>query len=118
MVLPDAKLSGKVSYKGKPVPHALIIVQSTGRAATGFANEFGEFEVQHVDPGEVKIGVNTDAGRGHMRGSEMASAQTKDKSVKPAFVDLPKKFHDPNSSGLSYNVSDPKGVNQHDIVIE
>lgn len=118
LVLPDASLSGKITFKGKPVPHALIIVQSEQRAATGFADAFGTYQVNHVDAGPVKIGVNTDAGRGHMRGAEMAAGQTDDKSAKPSFIDVPKKYFDPTNSGLTFTVSDPKGNNSHDIELK
>ncbi len=118
LVLSDATLKGKVTYKGKPVPYALIIMMGTKGTATINADDSGNYTVEHVEVGEVKIGVNTDAGRGHMMSATMAAAQTKDKSLKPSFVDLPKKYHDPNTSGLTFNVTQAKGVTEHDIKID
>ena len=118
LVLSDASLKGKVTYKGKPVPYALIIVMGQKGTATINADDSGNYSVDHVEVGEVKIGVNTDAGRGHMMSATMAAAQTKDKSLKPTFVDVPKKFHDPTTSGLTFTVTQAKGATDHDITIE
>ncbi len=118
LVLSDASLKGKVTYKGKPVPYALIIVTGQKGTATANADDEGNYSVDHVEVGAVQIGVNTDAGRGHMMSATMAAAQTKDKSLKPTFVDVPKKFHEPTTSGLTFTITEAKGATQHDIKIE
>jgi hypothetical protein len=117
LVLSDATLSGKILYKGKPVPYALVIVMGTSSTATANADDSGNYSVEHAPVGEVKIGVNTDAGRGHMMSATMAAGQTKDKSLKPTFVDLPKKFHDPTTSGLTLTITEAKGVTTKDIEV-
>lgn len=122
--LSQAKLQGTVTYKGKPVPHALIVVSvgaagaGGGMAGQGFADKSGKYLIDNVPAGPVKIGVNTDAGKGNMMGAAMAAAQGGDKSAAPTFVDLPKKFFDPNTSGIATNIDDPKGVNNFDIKID
>jgi hypothetical protein len=118
LVLSDASLKGKISYKGKPVPHALVVVMGEGSSATANADAEGNYIVEHVPAGEVKIGVNSDAGRGMMMGAVMASAQTGDKSAKPTFVDVPKKYFDPNTSGITTNIADSKGANVFNVDIK
>lgn len=118
LVLPEGTLQGKVLYKGKPVPYALVVVQSGQNASTGNADDEGNYVVKNVAAGEVQIGVNTDAGRGNMMSATMAAAQTGDKSLKPSFVDLPKKYFDPTTSGIVAKVENGSGVNQFDIAIQ
>lgn len=117
LVLPEGTLQGKILYKGKPVPYALVVVNSGQNSSTGNADDEGNYVVKNVGAGEVQIGVNTDAGRGNMMSATMAAAQTGDKSLKPSFVDLPKKFFDPTTSGLVAKVENGTGVNSFDIVI-
>ncbi|XZE36909.1 hypothetical protein SH501x_002496 [Pirellulaceae bacterium SH501] len=118
LVLPEGTLKGKILYKGKPVPYALVVVNSGQNSSTGNADDEGNYEVKNVAAGEVLIGVNTDAGRGNMMSATMAAAQTGDKSKKPTFVDLPKKFFDPTTSGIVAKIDNAKGENQFDIEIQ
>ena len=118
LVLPEASLKGKITYKGKAVPHALVVVAWGSMSATGNADEQGNYLVQNVAAGDVKIGVNTAAGRGMQTGAAMAAAQGGDKSAKPSFVDVPAKFFEPSTSGISTNVKDAKGPNNFDIEIK
>lgn len=117
--LSDAKLEGKITYKGKPVPYALVIVSaSDGMAATGNADEQGKYVVDHAPVGEVRIGVNTDAGRGNMMGAMMAAGQGDSKGPKPVFVDLPKKFFEPTTSGITTTVKGGEPPDTFDIKID
>lgn len=118
LVLPEAKLEGKISYNGKTVPYALVVVMQEGTSTTANADAQGNYSVQNVPAGEVKIGVNTEAGRGMMMGAMMAAAQTGDKTAKPTFVDVPKKYFDPSTSGITTNIADSKGVNVFNIEIK
>jgi hypothetical protein len=118
MNLSEATLKGKVTYNGKPVPYALVVVQGGSQSSTANADDEGNYSVPNAPVGEVRIGVNTAAGRGNMMSATMAAAQTKDKSIKPTFVDVPAKFFDPNTSGLTATVSNSKGENSFDIVIK
>lgn len=119
LVLSDASLKGKITHNGKLVPYALVIVMGKGgTSSTGNADADGNYTVEHAPTGEVKIGVNTEAGKGNMKGAMMAAAQGGDKSAKPTFVDVPSKFFDPETSGIKANVTDSKGANTFDIVIK
>ena len=67
LVLSDASLKGKITYKGKSVPYALVIAMGGGgTSATGNADADGNYTIEHVPSGEVKLGVNTAAGKGSM----------------------------------------------------
>lgn len=119
LVLSDASLKGKITYKGKSVPYALVIVMGGGgTSATGNADADGNYTIEHAPTGEVKIGVNTEAGKGNMMSATMAAAQGGDKSAKPTFVDVPAKFFDATTSGITANVTDSKGANTFDIDIK
>lgn len=118
LVLPEATLKGTVTYNGKKVPYALVIVSGTKTNSTANADAEGNYSVVNVAAEELRIGVNSEAGRGAMMGAMMASAQSKDKSKKPDFVDVPKKFFDPTTSGITTTVSDPKGTTTFDIVLK
>jgi hypothetical protein len=118
LVLSDASLKGKVSYKGKPVPYALVILVGDDASATGNADADGNYFVPYAPVGTVKVGVNTAAGRGMMMSAVMASAQSGDKSSKPKFLDVPPKFFDPSTSGLTVKVEDSKKTSLCDIKIE
>lgn len=119
LVRPDSKLAGKITYKGKPVPHALVIVAAPkGIAGQGNADADGNYVVEHAPVGEVQIGVNTDAGRGRMMGELMKAAQTGDKSSKPELVDIPKKYFEPTTSGLKTTVADGDTTTTFDIELK
>jgi hypothetical protein len=115
-----ATLEGKVTYAGKPVPAAMIIVAGESGGATGNIGEDGRFLIPNVPVGAVKLAVNTDAAKGQMIGQNMAQAYQASKEGKkapaPRFLDVPKKYHDPNASGLTTTIKE--GVNTFDIVLQ
>jgi hypothetical protein len=118
MILSDAKLSGKITYKGKPVPYALVIVSNDTSSSTGPADAQGNYTVDHAPVGAVEIGVNTAAGRGMMMSAVMAARHDKESHDKPSFIDIPPKYFNPKTSGLTTTVSNPKDNNSFDIVIK
>ena len=118
IVLSQATATGKVTYKGKPVPYALIIMSNDRISSTGAADADGNYTVSNAPPGKVLVGVNTDAGRGMLMSATMAAMQGGDKSSKPSFLDVPKKFFAPETSGLTVEVKDRKEPNNIDIEIK
>ena len=114
-----ATLEGRVTYGDQPVPMALVIVAQTGGgSATAFANDDGYFKVENVPVGDVLIGVNTDATKGQMTGRAMAGTDPNVKGKKvvtPKLVEVPKKYHNPDTSGLTTKTQ--KGTNQYDIKV-
>ncbi len=104
--LSNATLEGTVTYQGKPVPYGLVIAtQAEGKvSATGNADENGKYKLSNVPLGTVQIAVNTEAGRGMMMGQMMAKSKGAKGASAPSFVDVPKKYFDPTSSGITTNV--------------
>ncbi len=78
----------------------------------------GNYTVEHVEVGEVKIGVNTNAGRGQMMSATMAAAQTKDQIAKAIFRRLAQAVPRPNYIGPNFTVTQAQGVTEHDIKID
>jgi hypothetical protein len=117
LVLSKAILDGRVLYKGKPVPHALVIVQGADSVATGVADDHGRYNVLYAPVGDVRFGVNTVAGRGMMTGAMMAGKISKT-GDRPMFIDVPSKYFDPVSSGLIGRVDKKVGQNTFDIKID
>jgi hypothetical protein len=115
-----ATLEGKVTYGGQPVPMAFVIVaQAGGGSSTATADDEGNYKAENVPVGDVLIAVNTDATKGMMTGRAMAGTDPKakggKKGVTPKFVEVPKKYHNPDTSGLSTKTE--KGANRYDINI-
>jgi len=111
-----ADLKGTVTYDGQKVMVAMVIVQSAGGSAAGLIGDDGTFNIKNVPVGEVNIGVNTEAGKGELKGKMMARAQTKEKVAMPKIVDVPPKYFDPTTSGIHTTVN--KGQNTYDVVIK
>lgn len=113
--LSNATLEGTVTYQGKAVPFALIIVTNGKESATANADANGKFKVEHVPLGQVQIGVNTDAAKGIAMSAIMA-AQRGGGSPPPPLVDVPKKYFEPSTSGITTTIQD--GANTFDINLE
>ena len=117
LILSKASLKGKVTFKGKAVPHALVIVSGDDSSSVGMADAQGNYFVEYAPAGSVKIGVNTAAGRGMMTGALMSAAVSGDKKAAPEFVDLPEKFFAPQTSGITAQLANQEGLNEFDIDI-
>lgn len=113
--LSNATLEGTVTYQGKAVPYALIIVTNGKESATANADAMGKFKVEHVPLGQVQIGVNTDAAKGIAMSAIMSQRQGGGGQA-PTLIDVPKKYFEPSTSGITTSISD--GANTFDIKIE
>ena len=111
-----ADLTGTVTYNNEKVQVAMVIVESASSSAAGHVNDDGTFLIHNVPLGEVNIGINTDAGKGELRGKMMARAQTKQKIEMPKIVDVPVKYSNPATSGIKTTIN--KGPNKYDVVIK
>lgn len=118
LILSKASLQGKVTYRGKPVPHALVIVSNEQSSSSGTADAEGNYFVQYAPVGNVRIGVNTEAGRGMMRGAMMSASMSGERSSMPSFVDVPRKFFAPETSGISAELTNRTGLNELDIELK
>lgn len=115
-----ATLEGTITYGSEKVPAALIIVANASGSATGHVDEStGRYKVENCPLGEVKLAVNTAPVRGQMQGKLMSGyykgpeAQKKGIVAPPKIVDVPSKYANPDTSGLSTTVA--AGSNTHDI---
>lgn len=126
----QAEVSGKVSYKGKPLPGGVITFAAPrGYTATAVISPEGTYKLK-APVGEVQIGVDnrmldknspkqkqaekrSGAGRLKMP-TEVASKLEKGKQeVTGSYVFLPSRFADPTKSGLTYTVK--TGAQTHDV---
>jgi hypothetical protein len=115
-----ATLEGTVTYGTKAVHAAMIIVTGPSSSATGNIGEDGKYRVENVPLGKVNVAINTDAAKGQMMGQRMSQAYQASKGGKPApareFIDVPKKYQDPNASGITTTVK--KGLNTFNIELK
>lgn len=117
-----ATLEGTITHNGKPVHFALVIVQAIdgrGALATGSVGPHGRYVIQNAPTGEVKVAVNTDAGKGdlttaHMQAGEYTGPDGhKKKRVSLDYNQVPKKYHEPNTSSIHTTIQ--KGNNTFDF---
>ena len=110
-----ATLEGTVTYGKDQVLVAMIIVQGDGGASTAFIGEDGRYKVENVPLGTVHVAVNTAAGKGQMMGKLVAQGQGKGQGPVPKMIDVPAKYGEPATSGITTTVN--KGQNTFDVVI-
>jgi hypothetical protein len=104
-----ATLEGTVTYGTEKVLVGMIIAAGDSGGAQGYIGDDGRYVIENAPLGEVKLGVNVDAGRAQLQGKIMSKQKV------PKIVSVPAKYNDPNSSGLKTTVN--KGTNTYDIVI-
>jgi hypothetical protein len=117
-------ISGKVSYKDKPLNGGTVrLVSSDNRVKSAVIGTDGTYTIDRVPVGPAKIAVSPPiAGTVMPRGMKMdpskmgggpegAAAPAGDKPVP-----LPDKYQDPEKSGLTYTVT--AGKQEHDIPLK
>ncbi|MCI0457764.1 MAG: HEAT repeat domain-containing protein, partial [Gemmataceae bacterium] len=91
------RVSGRVTYKGKPLPGgAITFVSAGGLVAGALIDSDGRYQADRVPVGEARIAVNVRA--------------LKDL---PGLVALPERYSDADRSGLTYTVT--KGKQEFNI---
>jgi hypothetical protein len=127
------KVTGKVTYNGKPVVWGSVtMVDSTGAYHSGDIDLSGNYSIDNVPSGPVKIAVNSpnpvDPRKGNAGGDKPAKANLDDprekflasqggkETPKPlppegAWMKLPDSAGDPNTSGLSGTVKSGEALN-------
>ena len=91
-------VTGKVLLGDKPVEAGLVtFVTDDGRSASAQLGPGGEFTMTNAPIGKVYIGVNTQMLRGQQ---QLHLQQSKGKEVFQ-FVEVPPRYADPKSSGLT-----------------
>lgn len=95
------EIHGTVSYKGEPLQSGTVrFVGPNNEVAFATVQKDGTYIVTDVPPGDVKIGV--------IQGNEPrnvgdSSGKKAEKAARPTVV-LPKKYHDPETSGVTRTV--------------
>lgn len=111
---PTTRVSGKVSYRGKPLPSGTItffcsdnkVVRSCQIGADG------SYAIEKVPVGMAKISVSTPPPPPALS-AEVAKMAPSGGSTPPKPISIPINYNDPEKSGLTYQV--PKGDQPHDI---
>ena len=113
-------ISGKVMYKGAPLPTGHVQFQSPAGAFVGEIGPDGSYTVKGVPTGSSKISITCqkEGYAEHMIALSKASKEGgKPPPGKPEDFDLiPTKYTDFTTSGLSYDVK--SGENKHDIELK
>jgi hypothetical protein len=118
-------VSGKVLYKGKALPGGRITFVTVKGSFASSANirEDGTYKMD-VPIGDVLIGVdNTMLGKQRGAPTQMPQSEGMMKHssgeldpIKGHYVNLPTKYRDPETSGLTYKVEN--GEQTHDVTLE
>jgi hypothetical protein len=125
-------VSGKITYRGKPVTVGTVMfVPEQGGGGFTASIQDGEYKVEGLPPGPTKIAVGTPSASGSANRfinainkrqppPEIMRKKSPDKSAeepaKPSVsptVPIPPKFHNPETSGLTYTVQ--SGAQVHNI---
>ena len=85
-----ATLEGTVTYGDQKVLVGLVIVEKDGPPVTAFIDETGHYKLENVPLGEVRLAVNTDAGKGRLKSKAMA--RKKDDPPLPRVIDVPARY--------------------------
>lgn len=117
-----ATLKGIVKYGDEPVQFALVVAVGNGASATANVDRDGSYVITNAPLGEVKVAVNTEAGRGDYMSVSMSGVY-KGPDVKDGgktkftlkFIEVPKEYHEPETTPLKTTVQ--KGENVFDITI-
>jgi hypothetical protein len=124
-----AEVTGKVLFQGKPLPGGVVnfVAVNGAFANTGFIDENGNYKIKAPE-GEVRIGVDNRmlANQGSRRErpkeentirqkklAEVEKVQPPQGPLKGRYVQIPKNYTDPTTSGLTYTVK--PGSQTHDI---
>ncbi len=130
---PKGTVSGKVTFKGQPLPGGTIsFVPEKGGAVTADIQEDGSFTAPNVPTGPAKITVETMSVRPQAESGVKPMTPPPDaippgidpKNLPPAmraktqekkFVPIPEGYGDPEKSELTYTVKSGKQVHNVDL---
>src|SRR5436305_8793297 len=102
-----ATLEGTITYGNDTLQMAQVNVFSDKGQAIGRIDG-GRYKVENAPLGAVKIGVNTEAERGNAIGQAMARSKGVGTGPAPKFINLPPKYQDPETSGVTTTVKKGK----------
>ena len=94
----DATISGRVTYKGKPLPSGTVtLVNKGGGTYRAPIKADGNYEFRQVPPGEYRVAIESTKGQG-------------------AQVVIPERYQNANTSDLSAKIN--RGVNLFDLNLQ
>jgi hypothetical protein len=114
---PRASVSGKISYKGTPLPTGSIAFVN-GSTVASAKIENGQYTVDRAAIGDNKISVTTPSAAAAQQMQKQSQQKVEGKefssAAPPAVVAIPGSYSNADASGLSYKVTaEPKQT--HDI---
>jgi hypothetical protein len=117
-----AKVSGKVTYRGKVLTMgSVVLVGEDGHSARGAIQPDGTYEIDRAPVGKDRAAVSNPPPAG-ARGGQALVGSPNDEEAKQAralaaqYVPTPEKYNDPQKSGLSFDV--PSGGRTLDIDLQ
>jgi hypothetical protein len=116
-----AEVSGKVIYRGEPLPGGQVtFILTDGEASkNALIDENGNYKIE-APVGDVKITVNNELLKERMQHSPVASARRpggqKPARMKGTYVQIDSKYYTPKKTPLTYTVK--KGSQTHDITLK
>jgi len=109
-----AEVSGKVTYKDKPLGSGVVMFIGSHDNATGSIDASGNYIVAKAPVGPCKVAVQTFAPSGGGTGPKgtATSSMTVEGAPPPPgpYVAIPEKYSDPNQSGLTFEVKGGKNT--------
>jgi hypothetical protein len=110
-----ARVSGEVTYNGKPLPGGTITFYTDGAGTYPVAiGKDGTYEATGLPAGDLAVSVATESAKGHTAGSSYSDRHGHKMELSPAppgfqqqqeaqseYVSIPKKYANPKTSGLS-----------------
>jgi hypothetical protein len=117
---PKGSISGKVTYRDKPFKRGSVMFILEHGAPIQAKIENGEYHVDKVPVGPVKITVNPPSGTGEEAGlldrqpMSPKNPMAMEKALRPKEnIVLPPKYSDPKQTELTYTVT--QGPQEHNI---
>jgi hypothetical protein len=116
-------VTGKVTLNGETVTGGTVtFIGSDQKVVTAPISVEGEYTIPKIPPGTAKIGVTPlptlpkGKGMDMMDPSKMGGGAEKPSTATPKPMPIPKRYENPEKSGLTYTVT--KGSQEHDIKLE
>lgn len=115
---PSGTVSGKATYKNKPIPigSAIVLVHDKeGLFGIGATDSNGNFQIKMKERKDVLVGVYSVNIKPPGDPDENVMVYTK-KTVPPAWNEIPERYWSPNTSKERFTVKE--GVNEYDLVLK
>jgi len=103
-LIEKSAVTGTVTFQGKPLPAGVVtFVGAENQASVAAIKEDGTYKIDALKPGTYKVTIDTEGLKG-------------DEKLAKFYVAIPKKFSEPDKSGLEVKVE--TGVSTHNIELK